>query len=157
MKYLLMYIWKLTYWISGIVIVVGMLIMVMDVSKMFIDSLVLQPIIAIFMWLAGSFILLKPLSMLDKVLETQASLDKDARISFFIFVTFVLISIAVFFAGIYTFDMWLELINEENRALDDYYTIIFPAVLFIASIASFMGSFKLYKKYQETIRGEEVI
>ena len=157
MQYFLMYMWKLIYWVSGIVIVVGIFIMGMDISKMFIENKVLQLIVAIVMWIGGSFIVLKTLSMLDKLLEDKVSLDKDARLNFNVFVTFVLISIAVFFASIYTFNMWLALINDINRTLDDYFTIIFPIVLFIASIASFLGSFKLFKKYEETIKRKETL
>ncbi|MEN8727916.1 MAG: hypothetical protein ABF276_08140 [Sulfurovum sp.] len=157
MQYFLMYMWKLIYWVSGIVIVVGIFIMGMDISKMFIENKVLQLIVAIVMWIGGSFIVLKTLSMLDKLLEDKVSLDKDARLNFNVFVTFVLISIAVFFASIYTFNMWLALINDINRTLDDYFMIIFPIVLFIASIASFLGSFKLFKKYEETIKRKETL
>jgi len=157
MQYFLMYMWKLTYWISGIAIVVGILIMGMDISKMFIENKFLQLIVAIVMWIVGSFIVLKPLSMLDNLLEDKVSLDTDARLNFNVFVTFVLISMAVFFASIYTFNMWIELINDVNRTLDDYFTIIFPMVLFIASIASLLGSFKLFKKYEETIKRKETL
>ena len=157
MQYFLMYMWKLTYWISGIAIVVGILIMGMDISKMFIENKFLQLIVAIVMWIGGSFIVLKPLSILDKLFEDKVSLDKDARLNFNVFVTFVLISMAVFFASIYTFNMWLGLINDVNKTLDDYFTIIFPMVLFIASIASLLGSFKLFKKYEETIKRKETL
>jgi hypothetical protein len=69
-----------------------------------------------------------------------------------------LISIAVFIASIYLFKEWLELINDTvHRTLDDYFTIIFPLVLLIASIGSLIGSFKLYKKYKETIKGKETL
>ena len=158
MKYLLIYIWKLIYGIIGIVIVVGTLIMGMKISKLPTDFMVLQLIMAIAMWIVGSFILLKPLVMLDKFLENKASLDKDARLNFFVFLTFVVISIAVFSASIYLFKEWLELINDTiNRNIDDYFTIIFPLVLFIASISSLIGSFKLYKKYKETIKRKETL
>ncbi len=151
MKYLLIYIWKLIYLAIGIVIVVGTLILGMKISKMLTDFMVLQLIMAMTMWIGGSFILLKPLTMLDKILENKASLDKDARLNFFLFVSFVLISVAVFIASIYLFKEWQELISDTmNRTLDDYFTIIFPLVLLIASIGSLMGSFKLYKKYKET-------
>ena len=137
MKYLLIYIWKLIYWAIGIVIVVGTLILGMKISKMLTDFMVLQLIMAMTMWIGENFILLKPLMILDKFLENKASLDKDARINFFMFGTFVLISIAVFSSSIYLFIEWLELINDTvNRNLDDYFTIIFPLVLFIASIGS---------------------
>jgi len=157
MQYFLMYMWKLIYWISGIAIVVGILIMGMDASKMFIENKFLQLIVAIMMWVGGSFMVLKPLSILDKLFEDKLTLDKDARLNFNVFVTFVLISMAVFFASIYTFNMWLGLINDVNRTLDDYFTIIFPMVLFIASIASLLGSFKLFKKYEETIKRKETL
>ena len=157
MQYFLMYMWKLIYWISGIAIVVGILIMGMDASKMFIENKFLQLIVAIMMWVGGSFMVLKPLSILDKLFEDKLTLDKDARLNFNVFVTFVLISMAVFFASIYTFNMWLGLINDVNRTLDDYFTIIFPMVLFIASIASLLGSFKLFKKYEETIKRRETL
>lgn len=158
MKYLLIYIWKLIYGIIGIVIVVGTLIMGMKISKLPTDFMVLQLIMAIAMWIGGSFILLKPLVMLDKFLENKASLDKDARLNFFVFLTFVVISIAVFSASIYLFKEWLELINDTmNRNIDDYFTIIFPLVLLIVSIGSLIGSFKLYKKYKETITRKETL
>jgi predicted transporter len=158
MKYLLIYIWKLIYGIIGIVIVVGTLIMGMKISKLLTDFMVLQLIMAITMWIGGSFILLKPLVMLDKFLENKASLDKDARLNFFVFLTFVVISIAVFSASIYLFKEWVELINDTmNRNIDDYFTIIFPLVLLIASIGSLIGSFKLYKKYKETITRKETL
>ncbi len=158
MQYFLMYVWKLIYWISALVIIVGMLMMGMNISKVFISSMALQPIIAIAMLIGGSFIVLKPLSMLDKMIENKVSLDKDARLNFNIFVTFALISIAIFFASIYTFNMWLERINDvANRNLDDYSMIIFPLVLFIASIASFLGSFKLFKRYDEILRRKETL
>ncbi len=158
MQYFLMYMWKLTYWIFGIVIIAGMLMMGMNMSKMLVNSMVLQPFIAIAMLIGGGFIVLKPLSMLDKLLEDKVSLDKNARLNFNVFVTFVLISIAVFLASIYTFNMWIELINDvNNRTLDDYFTIIFPLVLFIASIASFLGSFKLFKRYNEILKRKETL
>jgi predicted transporter len=158
MKYLLIYIWKLIYLAIGIVIVVGTLILGMKISKMLTDFMVLQLIMAMTMWIGGSFILLKPLTMLDKILENKASLDKDARLNFFLFVSFVLISVAVFIASIYLFKEWQELISDTmNRTLDDYFTIIFPLVLLIASIGSLMGSFKLYKKYKETIKEKETL
>lgn len=150
MKYLLMYIWKLLYWISGIILVVGLLIFAMNISKMVTDSLVLQPILAIAMWIGVSFLVLKPLRILDHFLEQKVSLDKGARLNFFMFVTFVLISIAIFCGAIYTFILWLDLMNDTvNRSLDDYWTLIFPLVLFSASVASLLGSFKLYKKYEK--------
>lgn len=152
MKYLLMYVWKLLYFIIGIVIVVGSLILGMQLSKMIIEIKILQLIIAIVIWIAGSFIVLKPLMMLDKKIVTKASLDKDARLNFFLFMTFVLISVGVFGASIYLFNEWLELINDTvHRTLDDYFTIIFPLVLFIASIGTLIGSFKLYRKYEKFI------
>ena len=155
MQYFLMYMWKLTYWISGIVIVVGIFIMGMDISKIFIANKFLQLIVAIVMWIGGSFIVFKPLSMLDKLLENKVTLDKDARLNFNVFVTFALISLAVFFASIYTFNMWLERINNINRTLDDYFMIIFPLVLLVSSIGSLIGSFNLYKKYKNTIKRKE--
>ena len=153
MKYLQIYIWKLLYGIIGITIVVGGLISGMKLSKMLTDFTLLQLIIAIIIWAVGSFILLKPLMKLDRLLEDKASLDKDARTNFFVFMTLVLISIAVFLASIYLFKEWLELINDTiHRTLDDYFTIIFPLVLFTASIASLKGSFSLYKKYTERLK-----
>lgn len=147
-----MYIWKLVYLISIIAIVVGTLISVMNVSKMLTDSMVLQLIMAGTMWIAGSFILTKPFIMLDAFLEDKALLNKEARINFFVFVTFVLISLAVFFTSIYFFQEWLELINDTiHRTREDYFTIIFPLTLLIASIGSLIGSLKLYKKYKGTI------
>lgn len=158
MQYFLMYVWKLIYWIFASVIIAGMLMLGMNISKMLIHSMVLQPIIAIAMLIVGSFIVLKPLSMIDKLIEAKVSLDKDARLNFNIFVTFALISIAVFLASIYTFDMWLERMNDvANRNLDDYSMIIFPLVLFIASIASFLGSFKLFKRYDEMVKRKETL
>ena len=153
MNYLLMYIWKLLYFIIGIGIVVGGLILGMQLSKMIIEIKILQLIIAVVMWIVGSFVLLKPLIMLDKRLVSSASLDKDARLYFFMFMTFVLISIGVFTASIYLFNEWYELINDTvHRTLDDYFTIIFPMVLFIASVGTFIGSFKLYRKYELIIK-----
>ena len=150
MKYLLMYVWKLLYLIIGIIIVVGSLILGMPLSKMIIEIKIVQLIIAMVIWIAGSFIVLNPLMMLDKKVVTKASLDKDARLNFFLFMTFVLISIGVFIASIYLFNEWLELINDTmHRTLDDYFTIIFPLVLFIASIGTLIGSFKLYRKFIE--------
>ena len=153
MNYLLMYIWKLLYFIIGIGIVVGGLILGMQLSKMIIEIKILQLIIAVVMWIVASFVLLRPLMMLDKRLVNSASLDKDARLYFFMFMTFVLISIGVFTASIYLFNEWLELINDTvHRTLDDYFTIIFPLVLFIASVGTFIGSFKLYRKYEMIIK-----
>ena len=153
MNYLLMYIWKLLYFIIGIGIVVGGLILGMQLSKMIIEIKILQLIIAVVMWIVGSFVLLKPLIMLDKRLVSSASLDKDARLYFFMFMTFVLISIGVFTASIYLFNEWYELINDTvHRTLDDYFTIIFPMVLFIASVGTFIGSFKLYRKYEMILK-----
>ena len=153
MKYLLMYIWKLLYLIIGIVIVVGSLIFGMQASTMLTDFIILQIIIAGSMWVGISFILTKPLIMMDVFLEDKASLDKDARINFFVFATFVLISLAVFSTSIYFFKWWLELINDTiNRTTEDYFTIIFPLVLFVTSVGSLIGSFGLYKKYKETIK-----
>ena len=120
MNYLLMYIWKLLYFIIGIGIVVGGLILGMQLSKMIIEIKILQLIIAVVMWIVGSFVLLKPLIMLDKRLVSSASLDKDARLYFFMFMTFVLISIGVFTASIYLFNEWYDLINDTvHRTLDD--------------------------------------
>ena len=153
MNYLLMYIWKLLYFIIGIGIVVGGLILGMQLSKMIIEIKILQLIIAVVMWIVGSFVLLKPLIMLDKRLVSSASLDKDARLYFFMFMTFVLISIGVFTASIYLFNEWYELINDTvHRTVDDYLTIIFPMVLFIASVGTFIGSFKLYRKYEMILK-----
>jgi hypothetical protein len=152
MKYLLIYIWKLGYGIIGIVLVVGALILGMKISKMLTDFIGLQLIIAGAIWIGVIFIVLKPLRMMDKFLEEKASLDQDTRITFFLFVTFVLISLAVFLASIFFFNEWLELINDTiHRTLDDYFTIIFPLVLLIASIASFIGTFNLYKKYKDKV------
>jgi len=151
-----MYIWKLTYLIIGISIVGAVVIFGMKAGKILTDFLVLQLIIAAAIWVSGSFILTKPFIMLDKFIENKASLDKEARINFFVFVTFVLISLAVFLTSIYFFNEWLELINDTvHRTLDDYFTIIFPLTLLFASIGSFIGSFKLYKKYKDTIKGKE--
>jgi len=153
MNYLLMYIWKLLYFIIGIVIVVGGLILGMQLSRMIIEIKILQLIIAVVMWVVASFVLLKPLMILDKRLVSSASLEKDASLYFFMFMTFVLISIGVFTASIYLFNEWLELINDTvHRTLDDYFTIIFPLVLFIASVGTFIGSFKLYRKYEMIIK-----
>ena len=153
MKYLLIYIWKLIYLILGIVILVGTLIFGVEISKMIPDFMILKMIAIGTIWVGGSYILIKSFNMLDKFLEAKASLDKDARIEFFVFVTLVLISLAVFSASIYLFKEWLELINDTvNRTLDDYFTIIFPLVLFVASIGSLIGSFNLYKKYQDTVK-----
>lgn len=153
MKYLLMYIWKLTFGIIGIVIVGGTIIFGMKVSKMFTDFALLQLMIAAAMWIGGSFILTKPLIVLDRYLEDKASLDKDARINLFVFITFVLISLAIFLTSIHFFKEWWELINDTvHRTTDDYYTIIFPLTLLVVSIGSFLGSFKLYKKYKDTIK-----
>lgn len=153
MKYFQLYIWKLIYLIMGIVIVVGGLILGMQLSKMIIEIKLLQLVIAIVMWIVASFILLKPLTMLDKFFVGRASLNKDARLNFFLFMTFILISVGVFLASIYLFNEWYELINDTvHRTLDDYFTIIFPLVLLIASVGTFIGSFKLYKRYQEIIR-----
>ena len=157
MHYFLMYLWKMIYWISGIVIFVGLLIVGMDISKMFIASSFLQLLMAIAIWIVGSFIVLKPLSILDRFVEGKVSLDKEARLYFNMFVTFVLISVSIFFASIYTFDMWLGLIDDPHVTLDDYFTIIFPLVLVAASMASLMGSFKLYKKYEEIVTGKETL
>jgi hypothetical protein len=155
MKYLLVYIWKLLYLMIGMTTVVGSLIFGMQLSKMLIDIKLLQLMIAMAMWVGVSFIVLKPLMLFDKLLVNKASLNKDARLNFFLFVTFVLISIAIFFASIYLFNEWFELINDTvNRTLDDYFTIIFPVVLLIASIGTFIGSFKLYKKYEKAIKSQ---
>jgi len=134
--------------------VVGIAITGMNTSKLLIDSMLLQLVLAGAIWVGGSFIVLKPLSMIDSFLTYKASLDKDARLNFFMFMTFVLISLGVFLASIHLFMEWIELISDTvNRTLDDYFTIIFPMVLFIASIGTFIGSFKLYKKYKESIEG----
>ena len=149
-----MYFWKLIYLFIGIIAVVGIAITGMNTSKLLIDSMLLQLVLAGAIWVGGSFIVLKPLSMIDSFLTHKASLDKDARLNFFMFMTFVLISLGVFSASIHLFMEWIELINDTvNRTLDDYFTIIFPMVLFIASIGTFIGSFKLYKKYKESIEG----
>jgi|GEM_PF-4846777 len=153
MKYLQMYIWKLIYIIMGIVIVVGSLILSMQLAKMMTGLMILQLVLAGILWVVGTFIVLKPLMMIDKLLVSKASLDKDARLNFFMFMSFVLISLAIFLASIYLFNEWWELINDTvHRTLDDYFTIIFPLVLLIASVGTFIGSFKLYKKYQELMR-----
>ena len=155
MKYLLMYFWKLTYFIIGIFAVVGIAITGMNTSKMITESMLLQLLLAGVIWIGGSFLVLKPLSMIDTFLTQKASLDKDASLYFFMFMTFVLISIGVFSSSIYLFNEWLELINDTvNRTLDDYFTIIFPLVLFIASMGTFAGSFKLYNKYDTSIKGK---
>jgi hypothetical protein len=149
-----MYFWKLIYLIIGIVAVVGIAITGMNTSKMITDSMLLQLVLAGAMWVVGSFIVLKPLSMIDRFFTHKASLAKDAQLNFFMFMTFVLISLGVFSASIQLFIEWLELINDTvNRTLDDYFTIIFPLVLVIASIGTFIGSFKLYKRYKECIEG----
>lgn len=156
MKYLLMYIWKLTYWITGIIIVIATFFLGVEVAKMMPDFFILQALVIGAIWAGGSYILSKPLIMLDKLLEDKASLDNDARISFFVFVTLVLISLAVLLASIFLFNLWLELINDTiNRTIDDYFTIIFPLVLLISSIGSLIGSFNLYKKYKNTIKIKE--
>lgn len=156
MKYPLIYTWKLIYLILGIVILVGTLILGAEVSNMIPDFMILKMIVIGAIWVGGSYIFIKPFIMLDKLLEDKASLDKDARIEFFVFLTLVLISLAVFLASIYLFKEWLELINDTvNRTIDDYFTIIFPLVLFIASIGSLIGSFNLYKKYKDTIKSKE--
>lgn len=148
-----MYIWKLIFLITGIAIVVGSLIMGMQLSKVFTDIKVLQLLMAVVMWIGGSFILLKPLGILDRFFEDKVSLDKKARLHFFLFMTFILISLAVFSSSLYLFKEWLELINDiVHRTLDDYFTIIFPLVLLIASIGTFIGSFKLYKRYKESVK-----
>ena len=153
MKYLLMYIWKLIYFITAIIIVIGTFFFGVEVAKMIPDFFILQALVIGAIWAGGSYILAKPLIMLDKLLEDKASLDNDARISFFVFVTLVLISLAVLLASIFLFNMWLELINDTiNRTIDDYFTIIFPLVLLISSIGSLIGSFNLYKKYKKTKR-----
>jgi len=134
--------------------VVGIAITGMNTSKLLIDNMLLQLVLAGAIWVGGSFIVLKPLSMIDSFLTHKVSLDKDASLNFFMFMTFVLISLGVFSASIHLFMEWVELINDTvNRTLDDYFTIIFPMVLFIASIGTFIGSFKLYKKYKESIEG----
>jgi hypothetical protein len=139
----------------GIILVVGIAISGMKMSKMLTDHSILQIVIVASIWIGGSFIVLKPLSMIDTYLTQKASLNSDARLYFFMFMTFVLISLGVFSASIYLFNEWLELINDTvNRTLDDYFTIIFPLVLFIASIGTFIGSFKLYKKYDTSIKGK---
>ena len=156
MKYLLMYIWKLTYFITAIIIVIGTFFLGVEVAKMMPDFFILQALVIGAIWAGGSYILAKPLIMLDKLLEDKASLDNDARISFFVFVTLVLISLAVLLASIFLFNMWLELINDTiNRTIDDYFTIIFPLVLLISSIGSLIGSFNLYKKYKNMIKRKE--
>ncbi len=156
MKYLLMYIWKLTYFITAIIIVIGTFFLGVEAAKMIPDFFILQALVIGAIWVVGSYILAKPLIVLDKLLEEKASLDNDARISFFVFVTLVLISLAVLLASIFLFNEWLELINDTiNRTIDDYFTIIFPLVLLISSIGSLIGSFNLYKKYKNTIKGKE--
>ena len=156
MKYPLIYIWKLIYLILGIVVLVGTLILGTEVSKMIPDFMILKMIVIGTIWVGGSYIFIKPLIILDKFLEDKVSLDKDARIEYFVFLTLVLISLAVFSASIYLFKEWLELINDTvNRTIDDYFTIIFPLVLFIASIGSLIGSFKLYKKCKDMIKSKE--
>ena len=153
MKYLQMFIWKLLYWIIGIIIVVGGLILSMQVSKMYTDLIILQLIMAVIMWMVGGYIILKPLSMLDRFFVNKALLNKDALLYFFLFMAFVIISLGVFLASIYLFKEWLELINDTvHRTLDDYFTIIFPLVLLIASIASLKGSFKLYETYKNKLK-----
>lgn len=153
MKYLLVYLWKLLYLITSVIIVVGGLIVAMKLSKTLIDVKLLQLIMALVMWVVGSFILLKPLSLFDRSLEQKTSLDKDARLNFFLFMTFVLISLGVFLASLYLFKEWIELINDTlHRTLDDYFTIIFPLVLLVASVGTFIGSFKLYKKYEDRLK-----
>ena len=95
MKYLLMYIWKLTYFITAIIIVIGIFFLGVEIAKMIPDFFILQALVIGAIWAGGSYILIKPLIVLDKLLEDKASLDNDARISFFVFVTLVLISLAV--------------------------------------------------------------
>ena len=152
MKYLQMYIWKLIFLITGITIIVGSLILGMQLSKILTDIKVLQLLMAVLIWIGGSFIVLKPLSILDRLFEERVSLDIKARLNFFLFMTFILISLAVFSSSLYLFKEWLELINDTvHRTLDDYFTIIFPLVLLSASIGTFIGSFKLYRRYKETI------
>jgi len=151
-----MYVWKLTYFLTAIIIVIATFFLGVEVAKMIPDFFILQALVIGAIWAGGSYILAKPLVMLDKLLEDKASLDNDARISFFVFVTLVLISLAVLLASIFLFNEWLELINDTiNRTIDDYFTIIFPLVLLISSIGSLIGSFNLYKKYKNTIKGKE--
>ena len=156
MNYLLLYLWKVIYGIISIVIIIGTMILGVKVPEI-IGGLAQSPLFFIIIvgtiWIGGSYLLIKPLTISDKLLEAKASLDKEARVEFFVFATFVLISLAVFLASIYLFQEWLELINDTvHRTLDDYYTIIFPIVLFIASIGSFKGSFNLYAKYKDTVK-----
>ena len=103
MKYPLIYTWKLIYLILGIVVLVGTLILGTEVSKMIPDFMILKMIVIGTIWVGGSYIFIKPLIILDKFLEDKVSLDKDARIEYFVFVTLVLISLAVFSASIYLF------------------------------------------------------
>ena len=156
MKYLLMYIWKLLYVTTAIIIFIGTHFLGMEVAKMIPDFMILQALVIGVIWAGGSYILMKSLIKFDGFLEAKASLDKDARISFFVFVTLVLISLAVLLTSIFLFNEWLKLINDTiNRTIDDYSMIIFPLVLLISSIGSLIGSSNLYKKYKNTIKRKE--
>lgn len=160
MKYLLMYIWKVLYWIIVIAIVAGLLLLMGKGFKMLPDSTIIKilavPIGAIF-WGGGTYILSKPLIILDEFFEAKASLDKNVHDIHQKLIIGSSFSLILFLISIYFFQYWLEIINDTiNRKTENYFTVIIPLIFLFGSINVFRGSFiKEYREYKDTIRRED--
>lgn len=104
-----MYIWRVFYWIIGIVTVVGLLILMIDGFKMISDSTILKilsvPVNVAFL-VGGMFIVAILLISLDEFFESKASLDKDVRDIHQVLIIYTTMSLILLIVAVYVFLAW---------------------------------------------------
>ena len=149
MKYVLMFIWRIVYWVVAAAVTFGSLFLVMEGLKSVTDSLILSVVVGGVLWMTVLYWAYKPLTKIDEFLKAKASLDEDAynaQVKMVIVpmsVLAVLVLVTLSFLYVWIDDMS---VSETPIDIDAGITIVF---FVFATVAVFIYSLKKYKKYKE--------
>ena len=151
MKYVLMFIWRIVYWVVAAAVTFGSLFLVMEGLKSVTDSLILSVVVGGVLWMVVAYWAYKPLTKIDEFLKAKASLDEDAynaqvkMVLVPMSVLAVLVLVTLSFLYVWIDDMFVS----EAPDIDVGITIVF---FVFATVAVFIYSLKKYKKYKEYMR-----
>ncbi len=149
MKYVLMFIWRVIYWVVSVAVTFGSLFLVMEGLKSVTDSLILSVVVGGVLWMVAVYWAHKPLTKIDEFLKAKASLDEDvynAQVKMVIVpmsVLAVLVLVTLSFLYAWINDMF---VSETPIDIDTGITIVF---FVFATVGVFIYSLKKYRKYKE--------
>lgn len=109
MKYPLMYIWRVLYWLIAVFIAVGLFLLMGQGFKIIPDSTILKILsvpVNVAFWVGGTFIVAIIFISLDGFFESKASLEKDVRDIHQVLIIYTTMSLILLIVAVYVFLGW---------------------------------------------------